>query len=1028
MNDLALIIAPLGFWNLYTLRLRQVRLEEDQYACGNFITTTEDIEDRSLRRLVELCLRTQPDHLYANAGRNFRNQKAFFEKADKTIQKNVESIVDHRITEAVSIAAQLGVHMFFAPKPGERLKPKDELFFNNDPLKIHAFFTKTADGIDYRLTLGAGIVPSVHQTLILCNNPSLFVIDHTIRRFDEGLGGKLLTPFLKQKVYHIPASLQTRYFRQFILKIVRKIDISSEGFDIDNRHPEGRVVLSLQPTFNSLYTLEMQFVYDTSTFTLVDRREKSVTLHDDGTDIGFVCICRDRAWEASVIDLLENQLHMQPTASLQDTMKWLAKNIDILAQHRITINQRTSRHYVIGRVRKRHDDHWSGDWFQMRVTLIFPDSTEVPLTFFRDAIINGEREVQLVSGLWFVIPEEWFAQYSPAMLFGVRKGKDTLTFHRSQRAVVPADDLESAKSGGPTVSVPLEDNPLPPEGLKTTLRPYQVDGYRWMISHQSEGTGCLLGDDMGLGKTVQAIAVILHYFEHVSAPQPHLSQRNAKTASKPVLPAGEKKNRRNNAIDTTKKKRQAPVQLSFFTEEEMNGMAAQAPQSAPRHQSASQPLPLPQPGYKQKADHQPVLVVAPSSVVFNWRDELSRFAPSLKVVSYTGSSQERIKKQSGLPLADVVLTSYPMLRNDIDVLCRIPFAIAVFDEAHAFRNNTSLLYNAVRRIQARFPIVLTGTPMVNALDELWSLMSVLNPSLLGPYDDFQAHFIHPIRDNLQDIHTSILRSLVAPYILRRLRDDVLDSLPERQDEMVWCGMSDDQALIYEEEVSKTRNLLMDKEKAKNQVVVLAAITRLRRLACSPKMTGIDAASGKVDEIFDRLEALRGTDHKVLLFSEFTSFLDIIADEMQRRGWAYDMLTGQTRDREAIVKHFQQSQPTHSTEEMAGIDDHTAVSPRPTGKGPEKRTPFCQFFLVSLKAGGEGLNLTQADYVFLLDPWWNHATEEQAISRAYRSGQRRSVMVYRFITQDTVEEQILKVQDAKDRLISAILSQEEAHGK
>lgn len=396
-----------------------------------------------------------------------------------------------------------------------------------------------------------------------------------------------------------------------------------------------------------------------------------------------------------------------------------------------------------------------------------------------------------------------------------------------------------------------------------------------------------------------------------------------------------------------------------------------------------------QPDLRQKAGHRPVLVAAPSSVVFNWHDELRRFAPTLRVVEYTGNARERAAKQSLLAGADVVLTSYPMLRNDIGVLSRLSFAIAVYDEAHAFRNNTSMLYQAVLKIHADFPIALTGTPMVNALDELWTLMSVLNPALLGDYETFQDHFIHPINVNLQDEHTAILRKLVAPYFLRRLRGDVLDSLPERQDEQVWCDMTEAQAALYEEEQSKMRNLLMDAEQANNRIVVLAAITRLRRLACSPWLEQKEGDSGKVQEIFDRLEELRDTDHKVLLFSEFTSFLDVIAKEMENRGWTYDLLTGQSRDRETIVKHFQQ-------------------------------TPSCQFFLVSLKAGGEGLNLTEADYVFLLDPWWNHAAEEQAIARAHRSGQRRSVMVYRFITRGSLEEQILKVQDRKDDLVKAII--------
>ena len=985
MDSLALLISPLGFWNLFTLRLRHVHEEGEEFAGGDFIDKTTGIDDKELKRLVELCLWTQSDNLFAKSGRNFSNKKAFFEKADKTTQRYVSSQVDQRITEAVAIAAHIGVHVFFAPKPGEWLKQQNELHFDAEPLKLHAAFTKTDDGIDYRLTLGDTIIPSKHRAQVLCNNPSLFVIDHSLRQLDEGLGGKLLTPFLKKEIYHIPASIQAKYFRQFILKIVKKIDISSDGFDVDNLHPQGKAVLTLQASINGRYSLETQFVYDTATFTAANRREKSVTLHDDGASVTFVCIWRNREWEAAITELLDNRLHRPQTATLQEMTAWLTANEAVLAQHGIETLQRTTHHYVIGEVKRLHDDRWTGDWFQMHVTLVFPDGTRMALTDFRDAIINGDQEVRLPSGNWFVIPDEWYAQYSAAMLFGMMKSRGTLTFHRSQQTVLPTDDLVTATPKTPETTTE-EEKPLPPHGLKATLRPYQLEGYQWMLSHQRGGSGCLLGDDMGLGKTVQTIAVILHYFESTASAltatqkddraHENLTDNGRSTKAADLDPQADYNIIRSNNIIRSKS---TIVHTSLFSDEEMSG---HAPKAMPSAASA-------QPDLRQKTGHRPVLVAAPSSVVFNWHDELRRFAPTLRVVEYTGNARERAAKQSLLAGADVVLTSYPMLRNDIGVLSRLSFAIAVYDEAHAFRNNTSMLYQAVLKIHADFPIALTGTPMVNALDELWTLMSVLNPALLGDYETFQNHFIHPINVNLQDEHTAILRKLVAPYFLRRLRGDVLDSLPERQDEQVWCDMTEAQAALYEEEQSKMRNLLMDAEQANNRIVVLAAITRLRRLACSPWLEQKEGDSGKVQEVFDRLEELRDTDHKVLLFSEFTSFLDVIAKEMENRGWTYDLLTGQSRDRETIVKHFQQ-------------------------------TPSCQFFLVSLKAGGEGLNLTEADYVFLLDPWWNHAAEEQAIARAHRSGQRRSVMVYRFITRGSLEEQIQKVQDRKDDLVKAII--------
>lgn len=979
-GPLALLISPTGFWNLHSLRLRRVHAEGEEYAGGDFIDSADSTADPAIGQLATHCMATQSDTLYKKAGKTYSTKKLFFEKANKTTRQYVTSIVEQHMMKAMTLAAQQGVHIFFAPKPGEWLRQTDELFFTSKPMAMHTAFVKTDNGLDYRLTLGNGIVPFEHHIRILCNNPSLFTIDNQLRTLEAGLGGKLLTPFIKKEVYHIPANMQSAYFRQFILKIVGKIDISAEGFEVDNRHPQGTAQLNLMPDISGNYTLQLSFKYDNTVFQAEEKREKNATLLDTGDSVTFACVWRDMAWERQIAHLLDVELHRPHSAPLQQIMAWLTANGPILSQHHIAIEQHTTHHYVIGEVRQTHDDHWAGDWFQLHVTLHFPDGTVMPLLQLRDAIVNGDNEVRLPSGNWFVIPDEWFAQYSAIMLFGRKKGNGILAFHRSQRVILPgAASVNAINSTDASASLTL-DTTLP-QGLKTSLRPYQRTGYQWMVDAFNQNVGCLLGDDMGLGKTVQAIAVILKYCESTTNRQQAnhlLTQTDSTDALKDK---------------TNGKKQEAIRQPSLFAEEEMTGQEYASVNTAETQQPCNnENIANALSDAVHKPIRQPVLVAAPSSVVFNWHDELQRFAPTLKVVVYTGTTRERTEKYPLLPFADVVLTSYPMLRNDIDKIARLHFSIAVYDEAHAFRNNTSLLYQAVTRLSADHNIALTGTPMANALNELWALMSVLNPCLLGDYDTFQRNFIHPIHANLNDAHTVILRRLVAPYFLRRLRSEVLDCLPERQDETVWCDMSEEQSSLYQEEQSRMRNLLLDPEQAKNRIMVLAAITRLRQLACCPALTGKNAASGKMEEVFSRLEQLHGTEHKVLLFSEFTRFLDVIAHEMDRRGWTYDMLTGQTKDRETVVKHFQQ-------------------------------TPSCQFFLVSLKAGGEGLNLTQADYVFLLDPWWNQAAEEQAIARAHRSGQRHAVMVYRFISTGTLEEQILKVQDKKKDLVEAILQQE-----
>jgi SNF2 family DNA or RNA helicase len=270
----------------------------------------------------------------------------------------------------------------------------------------------------------------------------------------------------------------------------------------------------------------------------------------------------------------------------------------------------------------------------------------------------------------------------------------------------------------------------------------------------------------------------------------------------------------------------------------------------------------------------------------------------------------------------------------------------------------------------------------NNLTELWSLMNVLNPCLLGDARSFQQSFAGPIARQMETERRKLLRRLIAPYFLKRTKEEVLCDLPERQDEVVACQMTDEQTQRYVEELSMARNEWLDASVSESgrQIRMLAALMRLRQIA---------NGEGKLRVVFDMLDSLRPTQHKVLLFSEFVTLLQRVGDEMDRRGWTYTMLTGQTREREEVIRRFQQD---------AG----------------------CQFFLISLKAGGVGLNLTAADYVFMLDPWWNRAAEEQAIARAHRIGQQRSVFVYRFVAKDTLEEQILTLQDRKQTLIDSVM--------
>lgn len=389
----------------------------------------------------------------------------------------------------------------------------------------------------------------------------------------------------------------------------------------------------------------------------------------------------------------------------------------------------------------------------------------------------------------------------------------------------------------------------------------------------------------------------------------------------------------------------------------------------------------------------PSIVVVPKSLVFNWIDESSRFTPKLRVVNYTGPDRKELLEQ--IPQSDVVVTTYGILRRDILELREQPFDYAILDEATAIKNSNSQASKAARLIRARYRMALTGTPIENHLGELWSLFEFLNPGMLGRSERFKKM----VQRADDDEGLEWLRRAIHPYVLRRTKDEVLTELPEKSEQSLYCSMTSKQSQLYDELREHYRDLIGKQVKefgiARSKIHVLEALLRLRQAACDPRLLDDKQEAGaKVEMLFEHLEELLDSGHKALVFSQFTSMLALVRNEMEQREWTYEYLDGQTRNREERVKRFQND------------DD-------------------CRLFLISLKAGGHGLNLTAADYVFILDPWWNPAVEAQAIDRAHRIGQTKPVMAYRLICTDTVEDKIIHLQESKRELADAIISANES---
>jgi superfamily II DNA or RNA helicase len=390
------------------------------------------------------------------------------------------------------------------------------------------------------------------------------------------------------------------------------------------------------------------------------------------------------------------------------------------------------------------------------------------------------------------------------------------------------------------------------------------------------------------------------------------------------------------------------------------------------------------------------LVVLPASLLHNWVNELKRFSPNLKLYLYVG--MQRNKTLKNLSFHDVIISTYHTVRQDIEILSRFPFHYVILDESQMIKNPSSKLYHSMVGLTAEHRMVLTGTPIENSLTDLWSQINFVNPGLLGTLGSFRRRFVQPIEKKRDEDREEKLKELINPFVLRRTKEEVARELPPVYEQVRYCNMTEEQRRVYNEEKSLARNAILEKLEEvgmeRSTIMVLRALTRLRQIANHPALLeefqGLD--SGKYNEVYRDLESVIAEGHKVLIFSSFVKHLELFRGRLEREGIPYAFLTGSHSldQRRKAVHEFQ-------------------------------RNNSCSLFLISLKAGGVGLNLTAADYVFILDPWWNPAAEMQALHRAHRIGQDKNVFVYRFITNETIEEKIQHLQRRKKELSESMIT-------
>ena len=393
----------------------------------------------------------------------------------------------------------------------------------------------------------------------------------------------------------------------------------------------------------------------------------------------------------------------------------------------------------------------------------------------------------------------------------------------------------------------------------------------------------------------------------------------------------------------------------------------------------------------------PTLVIAPTTVVFNWENEIQKFTPDLTCLKIQGADRKSLFKD--IPNYDIIITSYALVRRDIEKLKKYKFRYIILDESQNIKNAISQTAQSVKELNSDHKLALSGTPIENKLEELWSVFDFLMPGFLFNVAEFNYRYVTPIMERQDKTVEKRLKLQIFPFILRRMKRDVAKDLPDKVENMAYCELTDEQRDFYLEVLDSTKEELFKSIELngleKSRMSIFSALLRLRQICCHPKLYDKDHVkgvmqSGKFEYLKGMLEQIIQEKHRVLLFSQFVDMLDIIKAWLERSGIPYEYLTGKTKDRQKAVENF-------------------------------NNNPNIPIFLISLKAGGTGLNLTGADYVIHYDPWWNPAVEDQATDRAYRIGQTKKVFVYRLITKNTVEEKIQKIKGRKRDLVDSVVS-------
>lgn len=856
----------------------------------------------------------------------------------KKITQQVQQQVDRFLT---LVKAENGILCMDVQK---KVRIDDvRLRFAKAELQAHASFKRTPNGMEYQLQLGEeGAIFQINQrnVAVLCNEPAWVTVSNRVYQVAH-INGNMLKPFIKKKKVQVPEKHIRTYFN-FIKKVATKINIEAEGFAVVEERQLQSCELQLQQNiFDKSFGIQAKMIYPSHAFYWQDSKEQRVGVDfSDPKAISIRKVYRDQAAEKvfvqklKALDLIvgtDNLFRPQGEVTTWYLPEWLLQRQQALRKAGFTIkNLKIDGSEVIAAIPKvTFGLNKGNDWLDIH-GVVTVGKFEFPFLKLANHIRENDPLYRLPDGTYFLIPQEWLTKYKGLVEFAKNK-EGNLRLSKSQFPLLK--DL--AIEGWDDKQEEEEDTFSPSQYLKATLRPYQLEGAKWLVRHHRNEFGACLADDMGLGKTLQTITLLLYA----------------------------KEERQQNATQPSTKK---AVQGGLFEDTPTDNF--------------NTPL--------------QALVVLPASLVYNWEHEIRKFAPTLSTYKHMGA--KRHKDIRLIQNFDVILTTYQTALRDVATLEQLDLEYIVLDESQYIKNKDSKIFKAINKLPSRHRVSLSGTPIENSLSDLWAQMQFINPDLLRSFRFFKQEFITPIEKQGDEEKTERLRTLIQPFLLRRTKEMVAKDLPDLTEQVFYSEMTKEQKKLYEKEKAAARNYLLENYDATNfkfHSIVLTTLNKLRQIANDPRLVRPDytGGAGKFADVMEQLAVLEKGEHKTLLFSTYVKHLELYEAQFLDNHTHYSKLIGS----------FSKNQRQQNIDKF-------------------EKDAKVKHFLISLKAGGTGLNLTAAEYVFILDPWYNPSAERQAIARAHRIGQTKNVMAIKFITKGTIEEKILKMQEKKAQLVEDII--------